>query len=162
MKKIKLTQGQYAIVDDADYDSLNQYKWFAYKHRLGNFYAARMSPTKDGKRFFIRMSREVLGLAHRDKRQADHVLHNTLDNQRKNLRICTNQQNAMNQKTPLNKTSKHKGVSWYRSRKKWLAKIQINGKRKHLGYFKKEKDAAKAYNEVARYEFREFACLNQI
>ena len=98
MKKIELTQDQYAIVDDADYDWLNQWKWFAYKHRRGNFYAARMSPTKNGSRFYIRMSREILGLEHNDKRQGDHIHHNTLDNRRANLRICTNAENLKNRK----------------------------------------------------------------
>jgi len=162
MKKIRLTQGQYAIVDDADYDWLNQWKWFAYKHRSGNFYAARMSPTRNGKRFFIRMSREILGLEHDDKRQADHIQHNTLDNRHSNLRICTHQGNMRNKRAHPNTTSQFKGVSWYKRYEKWVAKIWINKKQKCLGYFKNEKEAARAYNEAAIHYYREFACLNLI
>lgn len=162
MKKIKLTQGQFALVDDADYDWLNQWKWFAYKHRHGNFYAARMSSTKNGKRFCIRMSRKVLGLKQGDKQQADHIYHNTLDNRRDKLRVCTNQENTRNKKIRSNTTSQFKGVHWCKLRKKWVAKIMIDGIKKSLGNFILEMDAALAYNKAAEKYFGEYACLNLI
>ena len=46
-------------------------------------------------------------------------------------------------------TSKYIGVSWYKITNKWVSKIEINGKIKHLGYFTDEKEAAQAYiNEL--------------
>ena len=36
-RKIPLTQGQFALVDDADFDSVNRYKWCAHKRR-GNLW----------------------------------------------------------------------------------------------------------------------------
>ncbi len=35
MKLIPLTQGQFAIVDDEDFESLNRFKWYARKTKYG-------------------------------------------------------------------------------------------------------------------------------
>jgi hypothetical protein len=57
-------------------------------------------------------------------------------------------------------TSKYKGVSWYSRGKKWVAVVQFNKKRHHLGYFTDEIAAAKAYDKKAKVLHGEFACLN--
>jgi len=163
MKKIKLTQGQYAIVDDADYEELSKHKWCAkYSKCTNSFYAVRMSFVKKSKRLVISMAREILGLKYKDKRQADHQNHNTLDNRQDNLRICTAQQNHMNRKSLPNSSSRFKGVSWHKLAKKWSAQIFVNKKLRFLGYFDVEIFAALAYNVAARKYFGEFACLNLI
>ena len=151
MPKIPLTQGQYALVDDVDYDWLSQWEWVAHKENNGNFYAMRGT---------IRMHRQILGLKQGDRRQGDHRNHNTLDNQRHNLRICTCQQNTMNKRSDFNTTSQFKGVSWYKRYKKWVAQILIDGKVKNLGYWNVEEVAALRYDMVAIREHGEFACLN--
>jgi len=160
MQKIPLTQGQFALVDDSDYEFLSQWKWYAHKHSSGDFHAMRASPRKNGKEYSIYMSRQILGLKHGDKRQADHINHNTLDNRQSNIRICTNQQNSFNRKSISNTSSKFKGVSWYERCKKWQAHIQMDRKRKHLGLFRSEKKAALAYDFAAKSLYGEFACLN--
>ena len=159
MKQIPLTQGKVALVDDTDYNELSQYKWCAQKTQ-GNFYATRKSPRINGKQSSISMHRQILQLEKGDKREADHKDHNTLDNRRANIRICTHQQNQKNQKRQLNTTSNFKGVCWYKLTKKWLARIMINGERKCLGYFRIEKEAALAYDVAAKKYHREFAYLN--
>ena len=42
MKRIRLTQGQFALIDNEDYEFLNQWKWFAQKN-YNTFYAGRKS-----------------------------------------------------------------------------------------------------------------------
>jgi len=160
MKRIKLTQGQFTLVDDADYGELSKHKWFANKMR-GVYYAARWSRPIYGKRHIIPMHRQILGLEYGDPRQADHINHITLDNRHCNLRICTNQQNARNRKPNSNSSSIYKGV-FYHQNKKWEAYITINRKRKHLGFFSNEQKAALAYNKAAKRYFGEFACLNLV
>ena len=59
-------------------------------------------------------------------------------------------------------SSKFKGVSWFKRTEKWKAQIQYRKKVIHLGYFKDEIDAAKAYNAKAIELFGEYACLNKI
>ena len=115
---------------------------------------------KNGKQHLIRMHRQILGLEFKDKRQGDHKNHNTLDNQRDNIRICTNQQNTTNKKIRLNATSRFKGVYWNKLAKKWHAQIGINGKHKHLGFWKLEELAALAYDFAALKYHREFAVFN--
>lgn len=160
MKEILLTRDKVALVDDADYNWLNQWKWHAHINSSGIFYAVRSSSFKDGKCHEISMAREILGLKYKDKRQADHRNHNTLDNRQHNLRICTHQKNQMNQEHRLGTASKFKGVTWNKRKKKWLARIQIGGKPKFLGYWNLEELAALAYDMVAIREFGEFAHLN--
>lgn len=160
MREILLTQNQIALVDDADYDWLNQWKWFASKDRSGNFYAVRHSSKKKSNGHLIKMSRQILGLKYGDKRQADHRDHNTLDNRQGNIRICTSQQNRFNQKPHRNTTSQFKGVTWDRQTGKWLTAIYINKKRNHIGRFILEEVAALAYDMIAIQEFGEFAYLN--
>jgi hypothetical protein len=56
--------------------------------------------------------------------------------------------------------SRYKGVYWFRGTRKWVASIRRNKKTYHIGYFKNEIDAARAYDERAMELHGEFACLN--
>ncbi len=160
MKKIPLTRGLFALVDDCDYESMSQHKWYALNSQWG-FRAAR-SCRIDGKKRCVLMGRQILGLAHGDNLQADHANHNTLDDRRCNLRICTNQQNSYNRKRYKNSSSRYKGVSWYGAYAKWMGYIRSSGKNLFLGYFGKEDDAARAYNSAAQKLHGQYAYLNKI
>ncbi len=161
MKRIKLSRGKYAIVDDADFEEISKYKWYARSSRGGFFYAARMLFQKKGQqRRTIDMHRQILGLEYGDPRKVDHQNHNTLDNSRDNIRICTHQENCFNQKSPANTSSQFKGVSWLKRIKRWQAHIKINGKQKYLGCYKMEELAALAYDFAALKYHREFAYFN--
>lgn len=130
MKKIPLTKGQFAIVDDEDYEWLSQFKWYAaWKEKQRCFYARRNSKMKNGKSYMIYMAREILDLKHDDKREGDHIDHNTLDNRRVNLRAVTHQQNIWNQKNIS------KGYTQGKSHKGFRTRIQVDGRIIHLGYF---------------------------
>jgi hypothetical protein len=90
----------------------------------------------------------------------DHRNTDTLDNRRSNLRLATCSQNQWNRQKIKNTTSRFVGVSFYKSRKKWVAYIDAAGKRISLGYFNSEIDAARAYDEAAKKYHGEFARLN--
>lgn len=137
MRRIKLTQGQFAIVDAKNYKWLSQYKWFVIWNKdTKSFYAARKSGN-----YTISMAREILGLKKGDKHQADHINHSTLDNQISNLRIVTCQQNDLNRKNT-------KGYYWNKRGKKYYARINVNGKVIHLGCFNTPEEAHSAYLKV--------------
>ena len=154
MRQIELSQGKVSLVDDVDFEWLNQWKWYAWKS--GNtFYALRT--TKKGTTF--RIHRELLGLRFGDGRQVDHVNGNGLDNRRENLRTCTSAQNQYNQKIRQG-SSRFKGVRWSKRDKRWYARIRFNGKQIHLGTFVVEVDAAKTYNKAAIKMHGKFAKLN--
>ena len=152
MKKIKLTQGKFALVDDDDFEWLSQWNW-----HYGNGYAVRQSPRVRGKQRRIYMHREILqppkGM------QTDHINRTRSDNRRSNLRVCTSSQNQWNQHK-IRGSSRFKGVSWHKIGKKWQAQIIKNQKHIHLGRFDSEEDAARAYNKAALNYFGEFARLN--
>ena len=92
----------------------------------------------------------------------DHINGNRFDNSKENLRWVTIRENGMNQVKHKNSISIYKGVSFKKQNKLFRAHISINGRLTHLGYFKNEIDAAKAYNEAAALHFGEFARLNII
>jgi len=156
MKKIKLTKKQFALVDDEDFDFLNQIKWQT--HKIGNTFYAYHGKRIGSKIFNYAMHRIIINPP--NDLQIDHIDHNGLNNQKYNLRICNSAQNQMNKIS----NKKYKGVYvFYRGIKKYIkSNIKINNKLKHLGYFNTEKEAAEAYNIAAKELFGEFANINKL
>ena len=149
MKTIALTQEKFALVDDEDFEHLNRWKWC-----FANGYAVR----DGGKQMTILMHRVVNNTP--DGLETDHRNQDRLDNRKANLRNATNSQNQMNRAKSSGCSSRYKGVYWNKRDSKWMARIKINGKLTHLGYFICEIVAAAKYNEEAKKLFGEFALLN--
>lgn len=158
MKLIPLSQGQFTKVDDADFDWLNQFKWYAQKEK--GTYSANRDERVNGKKVNHRMHRDILKLLPGEF--CDHIDRDRLNNQRTNLRKCTVTENNRNRRKPKRAaaTSKYLGVSW--DFNKWRATIYVNKKAIILGKFTDEVSAAKAYNIGAQKYFGEFANLNRI
>ena len=152
MQLIALTQGQVAKVDDADYDWLCQWKWYAVYSKYTKSYYARRSLNPG----VLYMSRAILGLTD-PKVQADHRNKDTLDNQRHNLRVATASQNKSNIGKLSCNTSGFKGVTWVSTTKRWRAQMRRHGKHIHLGYFATAEEAHEAYKAKARELHGEFA-----
>jgi len=90
----------------------------------------------------------------------DHINHNGVDNRRVNMRNCTTMQNAWNSKPEKGATSPYKGVSWCKAMRQWEVAITVKGKRRQIGFFEDEIEAAKAYDRAARQHFGQYAYLN--
>jgi len=152
-KEIELTRGLKAIVDDDDYDWLNEMSWYAQCDTRGKMYAA--TSIMDSIEYM-----QVLVLDEEGDIKVDHINGDTLDNRKENLRATSTSENAMNRvKTKNNKSSKFKGVTKMKNGK-WKAHIGIDDKDIHIGYFKSEEEAAKAYDEKATTMFGDKAKLN--
>ena len=68
----------------------------------------------------------------------------------------------MNRVKQQNISSNYKGVYFQKKANKWHASVMVNRKKKHLGFFTNEKEAAAKYNEQALEHFEKHACLNEI
>ncbi len=136
------------LVDEEDVALLSQFRWRL--HSRG--YASA------GKGNSVLMHRFLLGLGKGDRRQADHVNHDRLDNRRENLRIATNGQNCQN-RSVIRGESRFKGVHFHKRKGKWTAYIKTD-RQVHLGYFATEEEAARAYDEAARNHYGEFFLPN--
>jgi hypothetical protein len=101
-----------------------------------------------------------------EKEYIDHIDGNKLNNRIDNLRACTRSENGANAIKKCSSSSRYKGVIRIRDDKKriksWRAQITSNRKTKILGYFKKEEDAASAYDTAAIETFREYAKTNKM
>lgn len=159
MKTIQLTQGKVALVDDDDYERLNQFKWHCYKDN--NVWYAIRNVGKPPNRTTQHMHREILRLKKGDP-DVDHRDRDGLNNQRSNLRFATDSQNIAN--SPCRSASGYKGVYLFRDHKvkPWCAVITRNRKRILIGFFVTAKEAAIAWNKKALELFGDFARLNSV
>jgi hypothetical protein len=123
-----------ALVDAADAEAVGAYRWCM----DGNGYAMR-TIRAEGKRLTVLMHRFLLGLAHGDPRQGDHVNGDTLDNRRANLRVCTSAENHQNRHD-----RPHRGATWHAGGNCWQAQAMLAGKRHYLGSFATQEEAATA------------------
>lgn len=136
-----------AKIDLDDVDRCSEYKWN---------YGRRYVQTRDkdtGK--CIRLHRFIMDFP--DNKLVDHKDHDTLDNRKSKLRICTQSQNLQNQRIQSNNTSGTTGVCWASARNKWIAHIYTNHKQTMLGAFDKKEDAIKARKDAEIKYFGEFA-----
>lgn len=162
MKEIKLSKnGKHnglfvALVDDEDYDYINQWNWYVYPQGR-TFYAKRR--IKIGNKFKeLFMHRVILNVT--NDRLVDHKDHNGLNNQRKNIRECNYTENAINT-IKSNSRSSYWGVR-HKKNGKILSRIKTNRKVINLGTYDTEKEAALAYNRAAKIYHGEFAKQNTI
>lgn len=144
-RKIPLTKGLFAIVDDFNYEVLCKYNW-SVSGTEKRRYAVRYK--KESKKN-VYMHREIVN-ANENKTIIDHINGNGLDNRIGNLRIVTKSENSRAFKLKKeNSTSKYRGVFKPKSTQKWRARITLGGIDKHIGYYKTEIEAAMAYNKKA-------------
>ena len=159
MKEIALSQrgrnkGRYvALVDDEDYEYLNQFKWHATKGRTGGYYAARKYKEHN---IWHTQKMHRLIMQTPDYLEVDHNDHNGLNNQKYNIINCTHSINEHNKKPRCK--SGLKGV--YYDHKLISARIKIDDKLVYLGSFKSETEAAKAFDTAAKLKYGVYAKLN--
>lgn len=150
-KMIRLTKGHSTMVDDGDFSVLSRDKWHAVISRH-NVYAKNIKHGYLHRHLMNPKSGYVV----------DHVDCNTLNNTRKNLRICTPEQNNWNTKRKLPSYSGYIGVGYKPkcSTRPWKVKITLHGKVYHLGSYCTSEEAAIAYDVAAQICRGEFATTN--
>lgn len=150
--QIALRGGGYTLIDKKDEELVRGLRWYACRCR-DRIYARATT-----NRLF--MHRLIAGAE--TGQEVDHINGDSLDNRASNLRVCTRSQNHHNSKGYRRGKSRFKGVQWWQFGRCWRVQICVNGKQKHIGTFKSEIDAARAYNVAAIEHFGEFARLNEV
>ena len=82
----------------------------------------------------------------------DHINGRREDNRIINLRAVSRTENLKNQRLSTKNTSGVLGVCWHKSREKWAARINVSGRKMHIGYFESF-DAAVAARKAANIEY---------
>jgi hypothetical protein len=153
MKTIKLSRGEFSIVDDEDFDRVDKFKWHvAISNNGTSKHACRWV---NGKRIWLHHFITGLG-----RNEIDHRDGNGLNNQKSNLRRTTFLKNSKNRGRYLNNTSGFKGV--VKRTHGFVAMISIRGKAKYLGFSKDPRDMAKIYDAAAIKNYKEFARTNKM
>lgn len=141
------------MVDDADYEWLNAFKWHVNVGSRGTIYARRTVTIAKNKRQHLFMHCEVAGVKRGDGNEADHKDRDGLNNQRDNLRVCKHDKNMFNRKSATG-SSRCRGVK--RSGDKWRTDVAND----YVGTYESEVAAAEAYDDAAREIAGEYAVLN--
>lgn len=159
MSCIPLSQGLVALVDELDLVLLSETTWFAWFNKCTKtYYALRNIPGTRTRCTTQSMARLIMQA--KPGQWVDHINHDTLDNRRQNLRLCSGSQNGANRLKLPGCSSRFKGVSWHNQGRKWCARIKKHGQGMHLGLFSDEKEAAQAYDRAAIRLFGDFALTN--
>lgn len=164
MREVPLTKGLFALVDDADFDRVATFRWYAF--RRGRLWHAARSVKRKGKRSTIHMHRWLLDAP--NGVEVDHRDGNGLNNTRENLRLCTHGQNAINHRRSFSsKSSRFHGVCWHARSQRWRVVICAGEKTSsgrarqiYVGVYRYEIDAARAYDRAAIRHHGEFAVTN--
>lgn len=149
-REIKLTKGKVALVDDADYEWLMQWKWCANlaKRKTGGYAMRSQWSPITKKRSCTLMHRQILNAP--KGARVDHINRNSLDNRRENLRIVTYSIDTANRSKYKNNKSGYKGVSLQNG--KWRMTI--------VRMFDTPKEAARAYDKCTHLLSGEHVYLN--
>ncbi len=138
------------MVDDEDFDFLNQWKWH---HTKGYATRRKYFGKKNGKQIFKDIYMHRLLSKTPDGFLTDHVDRNGLNNRKKNLRHVTSSQNGMNTGLRKDNTSGYKGVWFDKSRKKWVAEIMVDRKKILIGRYRDIKVAINKRTEAEKIYF---------
>ena len=148
--------GLHTIIDEEDFDLVNQHRWHVSHNAGGCIYAYAQTSRRSGRKI-IYLHRLI---AHpSDDQHVDHANGDGLDNRRSNLRVCQPQQNARNRTRLRSNSTGYVGVEVTREGR-FRASVYIGRRKIGVGTFKTAPEAALARDDAARREFGEFARFN--
>lgn len=141
----------HALIDAADAEWAAQYRWY-----LNDGYARRGEHFPGRRLVAFAMHRELLGLTLGDGVEVDHINRDKLDNRRSNLRETTHSGNMQNKGSHADTSSRYRGVSWNKARRRWQAYLSAGGRKITVGRYRTEDEAHEAVS-AARLRLMPFA-----
>lgn len=144
VKSIYLQDGEEIFVDDEDYERVNQYTWT----RCVSLNSISIINVINGM--------NLLSFIKEGSFQKEKGNNFTKNN------LSTEGNKSLWSKARINTSSQYKGVTWNKRVKKWRSRIRYNKNDIELGYFEKEIDAAKAYNEAVFKYLEGHAYINKL
>lgn len=118
-----------AVIDTDDLSKVDSYPGSWYGFKSGNTFYVLMVNGKES----LRLHRVIMGPE--EDEVVDHENRDGLDNRKINLRVCSKGQNNQNKNVSKNNKSGYRGVTLYKPNGKWLARLMVERKAIHLGYF---------------------------
>lgn len=149
MDLIVVISGQRILIDQKNLPIIEKHRWFV--NNKGYLQSAHKGKTIYFHRLIMKAKKGQM---------IDHINRKTTDNREKNLRYVTHRQNVYN--SGPRQANAYKGVHFHPRVKKWASEIRCNGQYYFLGYFQNIRDAAVAYNTMAKFLYGEYAYLNHI
>ena len=143
------------LIDDEDWERVSRYKWYVSennKYVFANIYC-------EGTRKTVSLHRLILD-CNDTKQVVDHINHNTFDNRKVNLRMCKQVQNTQNKRMPSHNTTGYKGVRKRKHCSRYTAVVREGKDSYTCGFYNTPEEAARAYDMMSIYLFKEFAYTN--
>jgi len=140
------------IISKCDLERISEHRWFPIRSRPNLIYFGFWTPRPNRKTIYL----HKFLMGNPIDKVVDHINCNTLDNRRENLRICAQSENMRNVKKSEKRKNPYKGVSFFDLANKWRARIQINKKQIHLGYFNSPEEARDEYINASKKYHSEF------
>jgi hypothetical protein len=146
MKRLPLTRGLFALVDDDVYEWASGYKWYA--QTTAKPYAIHVFQDRK-KRLRVFLHKLIVNAP--DGVEVDHIDHNILNCLRSNLRIVTPGQNRQNRNGATRKSKTQiRGVDWRPEQRLFRARVKVGGHEVFCKYFKTSAEAEMAVKRARR------------
>ena len=135
------------LIDIEDIEKIQKLKWRVSKNKNG--YYVRAWGRKDYKyKQIVYLHRYIMNCP--GDMEVDHINHNTLDNRKCNLRVCTMLENKQNVPKRENNKSGYRNIHWDKNRKKWRVRMTINKKEVKVGIYETVEEALIARNNFIK------------
>jgi len=150
MQQIPLSQGRFALVDDADYPLLSEFRWCYRPERGGRQGYAVRNTNVGGKRRQCYLHREIMQPG--EGQEVIFLNHDRLDCRRENLRVVSKEDARRHHRVRRDSKSGVKGVRYNAGTDSWSAYVHRHGHAYHVGTFSSPEAAAQAYEAELRRE----------
>jgi hypothetical protein len=135
--------------DLEDYEKIKDYCWYERVDKKSGYCSVNSYDPTTGKK--IKLHYLVMG------KYVDHIDRNPFNNRKENLRFAAHIDNSKNRSKRSDNKSGVIGVRWFERTSKWVVRIIVNKKQKHIGYFENKEDAIRARLKAEKEYFGEFA-----